>query len=65
MKEKLFYFKNSITGKYKQSNSKFYTITYSVISSNDVKDNLNILKKNILMHHIYVMLIDYLMALQF
>ena len=45
MKEKLFYFKNSITGKYKQSNSKFYTITYSVISSNDVKDNLNILKK--------------------
>ena len=45
MKEKLFYFKNSITGKYKQSNSKFHTITYSVISSNDVKDNLNILKK--------------------
>tara|TARA_B000000475_G_scaffold82356_1_gene66769 strand:- start:66 stop:692 length:627 start_codon:yes stop_codon:yes gene_type:complete len=45
VKEKLFYFKNSITGKYKQSNSKFYTITYSVISSNDVKDNLNILKK--------------------
>ena len=45
MKEKLFYFKNSITGQYKQSNSKFYTITYSVISSNDVKDNLNILKK--------------------
>lgn len=45
MKEKLFYFKNSITGKYKQSNSKFYTITYSVISSIDVKDNLNILKK--------------------
>ncbi len=45
MKKKIFYLKNSIIGQYKQSNSKFYTISYSVISSNDVKDNLNILKE--------------------
>tara|TARA_B000000475_G_scaffold245849_1_gene219214 strand:+ start:911 stop:1537 length:627 start_codon:yes stop_codon:yes gene_type:complete len=45
VKKQLVYLKNNTIKLYKQSNSKFFIISYTITSSIDVKNNLNFLKE--------------------